>query len=81
MKGVGIERSVSDIHRLIAHGLKTRCPRSAVQALAGLVPEARGGGAPRLYGTGIEDLQSSGQRVLGERAGEYYYIVNCHGLW
>ncbi len=29
MKGVGIERFASDIHRPVAHGLRTRSPRSA----------------------------------------------------
>ena len=48
MKSVGIERSASDIHRPIAHGLKTRAPRRTKQAQAVSVQEACGAkGSPK----------------------------------
>ncbi len=49
MKGVGIERSASDVHSPIAHGLKTRAPRRTKQAQGVSVREACGAkGAPEV---------------------------------
>ena len=42
MKNVGIERSVPDIHRSVAHGLKTRSPRRTKQVAAGYLRESSG---------------------------------------
>ncbi len=42
MKDVGIERAASDIHRLIAHGLKARSPRRAEASGARLSAESMG---------------------------------------